>query len=112
MLLRENIEDKFSSALYTVSKRRLMPHSFSESDEFNRITFLLEEAGFKSTVTPNENIVLFIHQLRQFVRDLNNRYKIVDYNIEDDIRIYSVCEPWLVNFLSMASEILKTRKSK
>lgn len=112
MLLRENIEDKFSNALYTVSKKRLMPHSFGESEEFNRITFLLDQAGFKSTVTPNENIVLFIHQLRKFIKDINNRYKVVDFNVEDDIRIYSVCEPWLVNFLSMACEIQKTRKTK
>jgi hypothetical protein len=112
MLLRENTSQKFTNALWTVSKRRLMPNSFAESEEFNRVSFLLDQLGFKSTITPAENIVLFTHQLRIFVRDINNRYKIVDYNVEDDVRIYSVCEPWLVNFLVMANEIQQTRKSK
>ena len=110
MLLTKNTEDNFSKALLAVSSRRLVTNSFMENDEFRRVSFLLDQVGFKSTVTPNENIVLFTHQIRSFLKDLNNKYKIVDYNVEEDVRIYSVCEPWLVNFLSMACEIKKTRK--
>lgn len=68
---------------------------------YSRITALLAELGFsfhKSTV----GVALDTKALSIFLKDLNKTYEISETPVEDDVTIFSLYEPWLLEFLQKA----------
>jgi hypothetical protein len=65
----------------------------------------LEDLELDCDHITRDNVYEFTDNLRNYVVYLNKLYKIDPYITGNDIEVYSLCEPWLIDFLMKAKSM-------